>query len=129
MLNEQQRTQLRHTLLERLQALRVEIRDELLRADQQTYGELAGQVHDRQEESIADLLVDVQLADLDRHIQEVRQIEAALESMQAGCYGTCIDCGDAIDLQRLAVQPAAQRCQRCQGEFERTHAGGAGRSL
>jgi len=129
MLTQQQHEDLRNTLNARLQALRLEIRDELLRADEQTYGELAGQVHDRQEESLADLLVDLQLADLDRHIQEVRDIEAALGRMRDGNYGVCSDCGDAIAPQRLAVQPAAQRCQQCQGEFERTHAGGPGRSL
>lgn len=129
MLTAQQTQALNKTLLARLQALREEIRDELLRADQQTYGELAGQVHDRQDESLADLLVDLQLADLDRHIHEVRDIEAALGRMRDGNYGVCSDCGEAIAPQRLAVQPAALRCQQCQGEYERTHAGGRGASL
>jgi len=129
MLTKQQHDDLNTALRDRLQALRVEIRDELLRADEQTYGELAGQVHDRQEESLADLLVDLQLADLDRHIHEVRDIEAALMRMRDGNYGTCSDCGDAIAPQRLAVQPAALRCQQCQSEYERTHAGTGQASL
>ena len=129
MLTKQQHDDLSKTLRDRLQALRVEISAELLRADEQTYADLAGQVHDREEESLADLLVDLQLADVDRHINEVRDIEAALGRMRDGNYGTCSDCGDAIALQRLAVQPAAQRCQQCQSEFERTHAGGPGKSL
>lgn len=123
MLTEQQLTQLGEALRERLQALRVEIRDELLRADEQTYGELAGRVHDRQEESLADLLVDLQLADLDRHVAEVHAVEAALARMTDGSYGQCSDCGDAIAPERLAVQPTAQRCQPCQAAYERSHAG------
>lgn len=129
MLTEQQLNALDTALRERLQQLRLEIRAELLRADDQTYVELAGQVHDRHEESFADLLVDVQLADIDRHIQEVREVEAALQRMEEGEYGNCMDCAEPIPLERLQVQPAARRCLDCQGEFERTHAGGAGRSL
>jgi RNA polymerase-binding protein DksA len=129
MLTEQQLADLKQALQDRLQQLRIEIRDELLQADDQTYVALAGQVHDRQEESFADLLVDINLADIDRHIAEVREVEAALGRLQDGDYGDCADCGEAIALERLQVQPAARRCMACQRNFEHTHAGGAGRSL
>lgn len=129
MLTERQLADLKRALQDRLQQLRIEIRDELLQADDQTYVELAGQVHDRQEESFADLLVDINLADIDRHIAEVREVEAALRRMQDGEYGDCADCGEAIAPERLQVQPAARRCMACQRSYERTHAGGAGRSL
>jgi RNA polymerase-binding protein DksA len=126
---EQQLAALNSALRQRLQQLREEIRDELLRADDQSYVELAGQVHDRHEESFADLLVDIQLADIDRHIQEVHEVEAALKRLQEGNYGNCEDCAEPIALERLQVQPAARRCLRCQSAYERTHSGGAGRKL
>lgn len=121
MLTPQQHVELHDALQTRLQQLAMDIHDELLDSDEQTYIELAGEVHDLEEASLADLLVDVQLAEIDRHLHEVRDIEAALDRMREGRYGTCSDCGDAIALERLTAQPTALRCQPCQSAFERTH--------
>jgi DnaK suppressor protein len=38
----------------------------LLRSDRERYADIAGQVHDAEEEAIADLLVDVSLAEITR---------------------------------------------------------------
>ena len=109
--------------------LREEIRLELLKSDDQHYIDLAGRVHDRAEASVADLLVDLQLASVDRHIQEIRDIDGALMRIAAGSYGVCIDCESAIDVDRLQAYSTAKRCQPCQVEYERLHAGGNGPSL
>ena len=109
--------------------LREEIRLELLKSDDQHYIDLAGQVHDRAEASVADLLVDLQLASIDRHIQEIRDIDGALMRIAAGSYGTCVDCESPIDVDRLQAWSTAKRCQPCQVEYERLHAGGKGPSL
>lgn len=102
----------------RLGILREEIHQALLRADSESYGELAGQVHDVEEESLADLLTDVNLADISRVVQEIRDIEAARDRIAHHTYGTCLDCGDPIAANRLEAYPTAKRCLTCQRAYE-----------
>ncbi len=102
----------------RLRVLGEQIREALLRADTETYGELAGQVHDAEEESLADLLTDLNLAAISREVQEVRDIDAAMRRIADRTYGSCIDCGDPIDPARLEAYPTAKRCVTCQRGHE-----------
>jgi DnaK suppressor protein len=44
---------------------------------------------------------------------ELKRIEAALERVAAGTYGTCAECGEAIDLRRLEAAPFALLCADC----------------
>lgn len=120
---------LRHALETRLEELREEIRIELARSNEESHAELAGRVHDTEDEALADLLVDVNLDAVARHQEEVREIENALGRMRAGTYGRCIDCGTDIDPARLEARPAAARCRDCQQTRERTHGGGRQPSL
>ena len=53
-------------LRERWLALREEIRSTLLRADVESYADIAGEVHDLEDESLADLLTDVSHAQVTR---------------------------------------------------------------
>jgi RNA polymerase-binding transcription factor DksA len=112
----------RHQLQQRLAARREEVRELLLRSDREPYQELAGAVQDTADRSLADLLVDVNLAEVDRHIDEIRALERALERIAGGGYGECIDCGGAIELGRLRAAPTALRCAECQARRERTYA-------
>jgi RNA polymerase-binding protein DksA len=114
---------LKQTLLEQRQRLREEIRQELLKADSEHYADLAGQVHDPEESSVADLLVDLNLTTIEKHVAELRQVEDALARIQDGDYGVCIDCGGPIGEERLRANPVALRCLRCQEIWEKTHAG------
>ena len=45
---------------------------------------------------------------------ELGDIQAALERLQAGTYGTCTDCGVTIPTARLTAYPTAKRCIDCQ---------------
>lgn len=76
--------------------LRAAIQAALLRSDAETYGELAGHVHDVEEESLADLLNDLNLAEISREVQEVQDIDLALGRINAQTYGVCIQCGEEI---------------------------------
>jgi DnaK suppressor protein len=42
----------------------------------------------------------------------------ALERLQEGSFGICVECCDAISPKRLAAVPWAERCLRCQGRVE-----------
>ena len=129
MLTGNQNHDFKKKLGDRFHELREEIRLELLESGDQHYIDLAGRVRDRGEESVADLLVDLQLASIDRHIQETRDIDGALMRIAARNYGVCIDCESSIAVDRLEAWPTAKRCQPCQVEYERLHVGGSGPSL
>lgn len=120
-LTDRQLSEFRQLLKKRYQALREEIRAELLQSDEERYQELAGRVHDVEEAAVADLLVDLNLAGIDRHIQEIRDIDAALIRIAEGSYGICIDCEQPIGVERLKAYPTAKRCLKCQKVYERTH--------
>ena len=113
----------RSILKERYYQLREEVRLGLLESDHERYIDLAGQVHDPEEESVADLLVDVQLASIDRDLDELHEVDAALMRIARGGYGECIDCEDSIELERLRASPAAARCRDCQVRVERRSTG------
>lgn len=129
LLSTQQLDELRQVLRHRYDALRAEIHEDLVKSDDESYIELAGRVHDAQDESVADLLVNVNLSIIDAHLSELRGIEQALQRLEAGDYGVCVDCGQEIAHARLAAAPTTLRCVECQTRFERTHAGYSGSSL
>jgi len=124
MLSAQQKTAFRNQLKQRFMAVREEISKELIKSDNEHYIDLAGKVHDLEEESVADLLADLQLATIDRGINEIRDIDAALLRIAHGSFGVCTECDEPIDLKRLQALPTAKRCQRCQAVYEKTHVPG-----
>lgn len=113
---------LRHRLEARREELLDSVRRELLASDDERYVDLAGRVYDVADAGSADLLVDLQLASIDQHIEELRDIEAALRRLAERSYGICEDCGDQIPLARLEAYPTARRCHRCQEAYEHSHA-------
>lgn len=128
-LSKQQLETLHRTLKQRDAELRAEIREELLRSDDEHYIDLAGRVHDAEDESVADLLINVNLSIIDAHLGELREVEQALQRIESGEYGICVDCGQAIMHERLAAAPTTRRCVECQARHERTHRGYGGASL
>lgn len=51
-------------------------------------------------------------------IDELRLIDLALERVELGTYGVCIDCQGKISENRLEWFPYAARCIVCQEKFE-----------
>jgi RNA polymerase-binding transcription factor len=51
--------------------------------------------------------------------ERVNRLSAALDRINDGEYGTCIECGEAISPARLRAAPEAQTCVRCQDRLER----------
>ena len=122
MLTSKQMTHLKGQLQCRLDDLLEDIRRELRKYDNEQFAKIAGAVHDPEEESFADLLVDLNLAEIDRDVNEVREVEGAMIRMRTGTYGVCADCGEPIDYGRLQANPASERCLQCQEKYEATHA-------
>lgn len=117
-------------LEDRRRALDAELRRDAERVREDSYSETAGPVTDLGDEALADLIADLDNADLTRDLNELRALDAALERMARGKgYGRCAECGLEIPYARLQAEPAALRCVECQGVHERTYAGTPRRSL
>ena len=52
-------------------------------------------------------------------VDRVNRIAAALERLDRGEYGMCVECGEAIAPARLQVMPEVLTCVRCQDRLER----------
>jgi DnaK suppressor protein len=76
------------------------------------------EVADRKDEAAQQQASDVDQAQEQRDRDEMADVEAALERLDAGVYGDCLECGEPIALQRLLVLPAARRCAACQAAHE-----------
>jgi DnaK suppressor protein len=70
-----------------------------------------------------------ELADADREHAIIEaadgqrsQVVAALQRLDDGTYGTCVDCGQQIPAVRLEVRPEAARCIADQEKFEAANA-------
>jgi RNA polymerase-binding protein DksA len=120
-LDARQLEELKSSMRERAAELREEIRQTLIRSDHEQYVQIADEVRDLEDESFADLMVDVNLAEIDRDLEELRAIEAAMLRVSDGSYGQCEQCGSPIEFRRLQLTPFASRCFDCQSSFERNH--------
>jgi DnaK suppressor protein len=124
-LSTEQRQALREQLQQRAKVLGGELRD--VSAERQSAGpakrpgETPDDAGDQGEQVQRD---EVREAEQNRDAAELADIDAALQRMDSGRYGECVDCGVDIPLARLQAQPAAARCVACQEKLE---AGGAPR--
>ncbi len=113
--------QLKARLQQRYLELREEVRGELERSGDQRYVDLAGSVADPGDDSVADMLLDLNAAIVDRQVREMREVEATLKRLAELDFGDCIECGGEIGFDRLMAYPTAQRCIRCQELHEKTY--------
>ena len=123
-LTQDQVLQFKMALRGRGDQLRAEIRHTLEKSADETHARIAEQARDLEDDSFSNLIVDLNLAEIDRDVDELRRISTALRRAADGSYGLCEDCDTAIPLQRLEAEPTAMRCVRCQQVFEKTHAVG-----
>lgn len=103
-----------------LARLVIETQDEMNPALKTNFIDIDGDVAD--DEAVADTIVDTDNAIIGLHLQNMRDFNAALDRIQAGVYGVCIDCGDDITYERLDAYPTAKRCIKCQRLHEKTFA-------
>ena len=82
-LDHRQIEDLRTILKARARQLREEISQTLRKSDDEQYTMIADQVRDLEDDSFADLMVDVNLAEIDRDLQELRLIELQLQRYEA----------------------------------------------
>jgi len=91
--------------------------------------ENAGSMEDEGEEAgIGNHLAETASATLDREIDYsleensahvLAAIDAALVRLESGTYGMCVECGNAIDDDRLEAIPYATKCIDCRRREDR----------
>lgn len=111
-----------HKLRDRWCQLRDRAREALARSENEGHAKIAGRLGDLEDQSLADLLVDVNLAGVARDVQEIRAIERALKRIALRTYGICVSCGQPIERERLEAHPIANRCAACQRAYEHDRA-------
>ena len=62
---------------------------------------------------------EIGLATRELLVERVNRITAALERLDAGEYGQCVECGEGIAPARLRALPEVTTCVRCQDRLER----------
>jgi len=121
-LTEKQLKKLKQGMLERQRLLVGEVADQRSRTAQDGNDGALGGVGDAGDESVVRMMTDLHLQEAGRDLEELRDIEAAVQRIDAGTYGDCESCGNEIGHPRLEAQPTATRCVQCQSQYEKTYA-------
>jgi RNA polymerase-binding transcription factor DksA len=99
-------------------ALEAEIRGKLAAAREVAGSAAIDQVIEGGDYANADLIAALDIAEVQRDIVELRELNAARARIEAGNYGACVDCGIDIPAARLEAYPSAIRCTPCQARAE-----------
>lgn len=99
-------------------ALEAEIRAKLAAAREVAGSAAIDQVIEGGDYANADLIAALDLAEVQRDVVELRELQAARARLEAGTYGICVDCEVDIPIERLEAYPAAIRCTSCQAREE-----------
>jgi RNA polymerase-binding protein DksA len=116
------RAQIEARLRNRYAELWTDVRRELAKHDSQQYADLVQGAGDAEDAATADLLVDLNLSEIDRDVEELRAVNAAIDRLKRGEYGICRSCGLEIPAARLEAVPHAALCVDCQARAERIEA-------
>lgn len=76
------------------------------------------EVRDDLEVSDADISGEIEFALLQMRAETLTRIDEALVLLDAGEYGSCVDCDREIAERRLRALPFAVRCQACEERRE-----------
>jgi DnaK suppressor protein len=99
-------------LLERKQ----ELERELKQLHQEHFSD--GQVQDIADQALSSTMENLNSSLQTTKLDEYRRIIMALEMINEGTYGICVDCHTPISEKRLTLFPNATRCLACQELFE-----------
>jgi DnaK suppressor protein len=76
------------------------------------------QVQDPGDQALSSTMENLRNSLQDTELWEYKRILQALEKINDGTYGICIDCGTEISEKRLSSYPNAARCLACQEAYE-----------
>jgi DnaK suppressor protein len=108
----------RYDVLKRMLEERRREIQEKLRSIRETRPAEADQVKDTEEQSVDDVLREVDFALMEMKSETLARIDEAVRRLEHGSYGVCADCGAEIAEARLEALPFATRCRACQERQE-----------
>lgn len=108
----------RYDVLKRmLEERRLEIQEKL-RSLREAVPADADQVKDTEEQSLDDLVREVDFALMEMKSETLARIDEAMRRLEHGSYGACAECGAEIAEARLKALPFATLCRSCQERQE-----------
>jgi DnaK suppressor protein len=111
---DRERYQVLKTMLEdRRNEIQVKLRSfrESLPAD-------VAEVKDTEEQSVDDFVQEVDFALMQMKSETLGKIDEAIQRLEGGSYGSCVECGTEITEARLKALPFADLCRECQEREE-----------
>lgn len=109
---------LKKYLLERKMKMWNDLRDDFFRKLGKEYNAQFDNPHDIEELALIDIIEDMGIAVADLKRAELEQMDAALRKIDDGTYGTCEECGEDIEEERLKLIPYAEYCVKCKSGLE-----------
>jgi DnaK suppressor protein len=97
------------------------VQDDIHTRVRSTRSDRLHEVRDFVEDSDASTQSDIELALVQMRADMLTRIDHALARLDAGKYGSCIECGHDIADRRLRAMPFAVRCQGCEERHEQQH--------
>jgi DnaK suppressor protein len=105
-MNDQEAAQVLHALRDELQARLARVRDHIGHRHEPVERDFAEQVVQRENDEVVNTLAG-------RLTDELAAIDAALGRVEAGTYGQCAKCGEAIGTERRVALPMTAVCVSC----------------
>jgi DnaK suppressor protein len=110
-IREQEKYKLRLVSLRKRLTRDVEMTEDALRDDVVTPGELSSLHTHTADQAVEGMDEQIAIAQNEEHLLE--DVEAALERIEQGTYGTCQNCGREISRERLEAIPYTPLCIEC----------------
>jgi DnaK suppressor protein len=76
------------------------------------------QVKDAEEQSMEDFVLGMDFALMEMESETLKKIDEALQRLEDGTYGVCVECDARIAEPRLKALPFASACRECQQQQE-----------
>ena len=100
---------------------RMELQEDLMRLYKEKF---ADEVQDQGDQALTSTMELLSSSLQDSRVEEYNRITRALNMIEDGTYGICVDCHEPISEKRLKSYPNATRCILCQELFEERGAEG-----
>src|SRR5262245_40457296 len=108
----------RYDVLKRMLEERRQESHDKLRSLREAVPADADQVKDAEEQTMDDLVRDVDFALMEMKSETLARIDEAMRRLEHGSYGVCAECGTEIAEARLKALPFATLCRSCQERHE-----------
>ncbi|MBW1920636.1 MAG: hypothetical protein DRH11_07070 [Deltaproteobacteria bacterium] len=118
-MNPEELEAVKENLLKRKEELWQEILEDLENDAREEHKNIIDIIREQGDIALEELRSSTAFSLIELKHDELQQIEQALQRIERGEYGRCVDCGRWITPARLEVMPYAVRCRRCQAEHEK----------